>query len=81
MWLLPLGWLVFKSGFLPRWLGVLLLIAGAGYLFDFLASMALPPGRVAVTTFTFIGELLFPLWLLIKAVDMNRLQAEAAVAS
>lgn len=66
LWLLPLGWLVFKSGFLPRWLGVLLLIGGLGYLFDFFMSVLFPSAGVTVTTFTFIGELLLPLWLLIK---------------
>ena len=80
LWLLPLGWLVYRSGFLPRWLGVLLRIAGAGYLFDFLASTIFPFGSLAVTTFTFIGELVLPLWLLIKGVDAARLPKEAAAA-
>jgi len=77
LWLLPLGWLVFRSGFLPRWLGVLLLIAGAGYLFDFLTSTVFPFGGVAVTTYTFIGELLLPLWLLIKGIDREKAAAAA----
>jgi hypothetical protein len=34
-WLLPLGVLVFKSGFLPRLLGILLVFGGSGYLSDF----------------------------------------------
>jgi hypothetical protein len=68
LWLLPLGWLVFRSGFLPRWLGVLLLIAGAGYLFDFFRSLLFPSVSLAVTQFTFIGELLLPLWLLVRGV-------------
>lgn len=72
LWLLPLGWLVFRSGFLPRWLGVLLLIAGAGYLFDFFTSTLFPFAGVTVTTYTFVGELLLPLWLLIKGVDVAR---------
>lgn len=70
LWLLPLGWLVFRSGFLPRWLGVLLLIAGLGYLIDFFTATVFPFAVLTVTTFTFIGELLLPLWLLIKGVQV-----------
>jgi hypothetical protein len=62
---------VFRSGFLPRWLGVLLLIAGAGYLFDFFTSLLFPFAGVTVTQFTFIGELLLPLWLLIRGVGQR----------
>jgi len=68
LWLFPLGWLVFNSGFLPRWLGILLLIAGFGYLFDFFSAAIYPAFGVKLTQFTFIGELLFPLWLVIWGV-------------
>jgi len=78
LWLLPLGWLVYRSGFLPRWLGVLLLIAGGGYLVDFFTSTLFPLAGVTLTTFTFIGELVLPLWLLIRGVDVARLPGEAA---
>jgi hypothetical protein len=79
LWLLPLGWLVFRSGFLPRWLGVLLLIAGAGYLFDFFTSTLFPFVGVTVTPFTFVGELLLPLWLLIRGVDVSRPMNQGAI--
>lgn len=68
LWLVPLGLLVFKSGFLPKFLGVLLIIAGAGYVFDS-ATQLLFPGFPVVSFFTFVGELLFTLWLLVKGVD------------
>ena len=68
LWLFPLGWLVAISGFLPRWLGILLLIAGFGYLFDFFTAAMFPGSGLRLTQFTFVGELLFPLWLIIKGV-------------
>ncbi len=68
LWLLPLGYLVFRAGFLPPFLGVLLVIAGLGYLFDVGLSLLAPAATLRVSAFTFIGELLFPLWLLIRGV-------------
>jgi hypothetical protein len=73
LWLLPLGFLVFKSGFLPKVLGVLLVVAGAGYVIDS-GTQLLFPGLATIGQFTFIGELLFPLWLLIKGVNVERWQ-------
>lgn len=73
LWLLPLGFLVFKSGFLPKWLGILLVIAGAGYLID-CGTQLLFPSLATISHFTFVGELLFPLWLVIKGVNVKRWQ-------
>jgi Domain of unknown function (DUF4386) len=73
LWLLPLGFLVFRSGFLPKLLGILLVIGGAGYLIDW-GTQLLFPGLATISQFTFIGELLFPLWLLIKGVKVERWQ-------
>src|SRR3974377_76797 len=41
-WLFPLGYLVYKSGFLPRFLGVLLVLDGVGVLIWFLQALLLP---------------------------------------
>lgn len=77
LWLLPLGFLVFKSGFLPKLLGILLILAGAGYVFDS-GTQLLFPGFAEISRFTFVGELLFALWLLIKGVNVERWQQVAA---
>ena len=64
--LFVLGYLVFKSGYIPRILGVLLIIAGLGYLIDSFAIFLLPNSKVAIGMFTFFGELVFMFWLLLK---------------
>lgn len=72
---LVLGWLVKRSGLVPPILGVLLMIAGGGYLLDtFARTVLLDYGAVAtvlalvVFVPAVIAELSFCLWLLIKGV-------------
>jgi hypothetical protein len=72
-----MGYLVFKSGFLPRILGVLLMVGCFGYLIDSATFFLLPDFDVTVSQFTFIGELLLPLWLLIKGVNVEQWQKRA----
>jgi uncharacterized protein DUF4386 len=43
LWLFPIGVLVMRSGFFPRWLGVPLFFAGAGYVLNSLGTLILPP--------------------------------------
>ena len=70
-WLFPLGYLVFKSGFLPRILGIVMMIHCVGWLMTFL-QFFLFPGFEVITYLTyplgFIAELSLTLWLLIKGV-------------
>ena len=71
LWLLPMGYLVFKSGFLPRIIGILLIIAGLGYVIDSAALFLLPDLKLDISQLTFIGELLMLVWLLIKGVNVE----------
>lgn len=66
-----LGYLVYVSGYVPRLLGVLLVVAGAGYIFDSVAStvLASPPGTVA--TVTFLGEFLLAVWLVARSRHLS----------
>ena len=66
-----LGYLVFKSGYIPQILGILLLIAGLGYFIDSFGKFLLPGYNVEIAMFTFIGELIFMFWLLIKGVKIS----------
>jgi hypothetical protein len=72
LWLLPLGYLVFKSGFLPKLLGILLILAGCGYLIDVGTQLLFPSLDATISQFTFVGEVLLPLWLLIRGVNVER---------
>ena len=72
LWLLPFGYLVLRSGFLPQILGVLLMIGCFGHLMDVVTAVVFPNFDVTVTQFTSIGEFLLPLWLVVKGVDVKR---------
>lgn len=80
LWLLPLAMLVFRATFLPRVLGVLVGIAGVGYVFDAVREILLPSLPITISWFTFAGELLLPLWLLFKGVDVERWHARFVAA-
>jgi len=77
LWLFPLGYLVFKSEFLPRILGILLMISCFGYLIDFFAFFLFPNAGVAINMYTGWAELLLCLWLLIKGVDVEQWEKRA----
>jgi|SoiMethySBSTD1v2_1073268.scaffolds.fasta_scaffold122203_3 uncharacterized protein DUF4386 len=64
--LLLVGYLAYRSSYVPKLIGVLLLVAGAGYVFDSVVStvLASPPGSVA--TVTFLGEFLLAIWLVVR---------------
>lgn len=75
-WLFPLGYLVFKSGFLPKLLGIVLMIHCVTWLLTFL-QFFLFPGLSAITYISyplgFIAEFGLSLWLLMKGVkDDNK---------
>jgi hypothetical protein len=67
--LLLLGYLVIKASTMPKLLGVLLLIAGFGYMFDAVTSVLFPDFGLTLVLFTFFGEVLLALWLVIKGVS------------
>jgi hypothetical protein len=79
-WLFPLGYLVFKSGFLPRILGIVMMIHCVGWLMTFL-QFFLFPGFEVITYLTyplgFISEFGLTLWLLIKGVNVEQWKKRA----
>jgi hypothetical protein len=73
-WLFPLGYVVYKSGFLPRILGIVLMVECFGW-FLYPLQYFLFPSTMIVTissTIGFIGEFSLTLWLLIKGVKQSK---------
>lgn len=69
-----LGVLIYQSAYFPRVLGVLFLFAGFGYLFDtvgllFIEGYTTTPDLIAMAIA--VAEIAFPLWLLVKGVNMK----------
>ena len=75
LWLIPFGQLVYKSGFIPRIFGILLIIAGIAYMNGSFVSLLFPSYSAFVNQPTLllvaIGEISITLWLLIKGVKNN----------
>jgi len=68
LWLFPLGLLVYKSRFLPRFLGVWLILAGFAWVIQSLTGIVLPQYTDTVDTYSqpaIVGEIAFMLWLVI----------------
>ncbi|HEX7251702.1 MAG TPA: DUF4386 domain-containing protein [Thermoanaerobaculia bacterium] len=81
LWLFPFGICVIRSGFIPRILGILLIIAGSGYVASTFVYLVLPQYANAVgriTEITNIGELPIIFWLLIWGARPQRATAQAA---
>ncbi len=76
---LLIGYLIFKSSFLPRILGVLMAVAGLGwltFLFPPLADYLSPYNLVL----GFLAELALMIWLLVMGVDVQRWKEQARAA-
>ncbi|MDP1764086.1 MAG: DUF4386 domain-containing protein [Sediminibacterium sp.] len=75
LWLLPFGQLVYKSGFIPRILGVFLILDGVALIMQCFTSLLLPEYQTLVKQFGMpfwiLGEISIMLWLLIKGVKNN----------
>jgi Domain of unknown function (DUF4386) len=65
--LLLIGYLAYRSGYVPRLLGALLVISGLGYATDSLGAVLSQGPWTDISSFTFIGEFLLALWLMIRA--------------
>jgi hypothetical protein len=64
--LVLLGILIYRSGYIPRIIGILLVINGLGWMIDRLRVYLFPDAPLGWIFITFFGEMVFMLWLLIR---------------
>jgi Domain of unknown function (DUF4386) len=80
LWLFPLGWLVYRSRFLPKFLGVWLILAGFAWVLLSLTGIVLPQYADKVDTYTqpaVIGEIVFMFWLLVLGAKPKPVEGSA----
>jgi hypothetical protein len=72
LWLFPFGLLAIRSGFVPKVLGVLLIVGGCAYVLDSSLALLAPMLRAKITDLLLLplaaGELSMVVWLLVKGV-------------
>ena len=76
---LLIGYLIFKSSFLPRILGVLMVFAGVGWLTFLFPPLANYLSRY-ILVLGFLAELALMLWLLVMGVNVKRWKEQASAA-
>jgi hypothetical protein len=77
LWLFPFGYLVYKSNFLPKFFGVLLMLGCFGYLIDFLGrTLFMNYSKIGISLYislpASVGEIGICLWLLIVGARINK---------
>jgi hypothetical protein len=79
--LVLVGYLTYRSGFMPRLLGVLVVIAGLGYLSDSIGQILFQSYTTDIGLFTFPGELLLAIWLLVRAGHIAATASERSLST
>lgn len=78
LWLAPLGYLSYKSGFIPRLIGVLLYIGCVSYVVDAFGYLLNPDLEFSLSQFLALGEVVMIAWLLIKGVSYRTTAGQQA---
>jgi hypothetical protein len=77
-----IGWLVFRSSFMPRILGVLLSIAGLIYLIDSFRLLVFPMVTLPfdILLLSYLVEMVLCLWLIVVGVNAEKWKEQAGAA-
>lgn len=73
LWLFPLGYLIYESGYFPKSIGIVVIVSGFSYTLDPFTRLLLPTLAATIIPILNIlnmGELVFILWLLVKGAKL-----------
>lgn len=81
LWLFPLGWLVYKSEFFPKLIGISLFFGGLGYIISSFLNILFPDFNRLNTILEILtlGELIFIAWFVIKGLNYKRTNVHQSV--
>ncbi|MCX6180402.1 MAG: DUF4386 domain-containing protein [Bacteroidetes bacterium] len=73
LWLFPLGFLIYKSACVPKWIGILVVMAGAGYLCGTITKILNPDLSPVLSIFEAltVGEVIWMLWFSIAGTKKS----------
>jgi hypothetical protein len=75
------GYLIFRSGYLPRFLGILLMLAGLGFIMRNFALVLVPAyASNALLLPMFVAGVSLTVWFLVRGVDVSKWEAKAATS-
>jgi Domain of unknown function (DUF4386) len=80
LWCALIGFLIFRSTFLPRVLGVLLAISGLGWMIYLVPPLAIRLFIPYIAGASALGEIPLELWLIVMAVNAERWKEQASAA-
>jgi hypothetical protein len=80
LWCVLIGFLIFRSTFLPRVLGVLLVISGLGWMIYLVPPLAIRLFIPYIAGASALGEIPLELWLIVMAVNAERWKEQASAA-
>ena len=77
LWLFPLGYLIYKSGYFPRILGALVVLGGFGYLLGSFTHFLFPHYEALFPVFDLmtVGEVVFMVWLVLKGAKIPEMDS------
>lgn len=80
LWCAVSGILILRSTFMPRVLGILLIISGIGWLFFLVPPVAIRLYMPYLAAASAIGEIPVEFWLIVMAVDADKWKQQASAA-
>jgi hypothetical protein len=76
-----LGYLIYRSGYIPKIIGILLVLDGLGWVISSLKPYLYPNAHLGFIFITSLTELILPLWLVIRGWKIQEPAAQSGVAA